>query len=126
MSSKQFVAFSDSFNWARRGGIPSGLLSHVAPHLNFCQKGWQYLAPRLRLGLYALAFLFGGALLFIFTGLCTIVVFADDHCGPRFGYYGCGVADEIESLNDSRGALEKQSDAELDWGGRRGALGQEP
>ena len=43
----------------------------------------------LRSGLYALALLLAGALLFAFAGLCAIVFLADRRCGPAFGYYDC-------------------------------------
>ena len=99
MTGKPFVEFSDSFSWDR---WLSGRQPHVTRPLNFGQKRRHRLALGLRLGLYALTFFLGGALLFIFIGLCAVVVLADDHCGPRFGYYGCEIPEEAGSLNDSR------------------------
>jgi len=80
-------------------GSPHGREPHFARPLNFGPISRQHLALGLRSGLYALAFLLGGALLLIFIGLCTIVGLADYHCDLRFGYYGCGTPGEAGSLN---------------------------
>jgi|SRR5689334_1209326 hypothetical protein len=105
MPGKQSSASSDSFSWYSWFGTPTGRQPHL-PRLNFCQKSRQRLAPGLRSGLYALAFLLSGALLFISVGLCALVVLANNHCGPRFGYVGCEIRGEVRDLNTPRnGAL---------------------
>jgi hypothetical protein len=100
MTGKQLVEFSHSFSWDGCSGAPKdrGRQPNVARPLNSGQKSRQRLAPSLRPTLFALAFSLGGALLFILVGLFTVVVLADDHCGPRFRYYGCGVPGRPEVL----------------------------
>jgi hypothetical protein len=53
----------------------------------------------LRSALYALAFLLGGAFLFIFAGFCAISFLVDSHCGSSFGYDGCEIPRETGGLH---------------------------
>jgi hypothetical protein len=43
----------------------------------------------MRSGLFAVAYILAGALLFVFALLCSIGFVVQGRCGATFGYYGC-------------------------------------
>jgi nitric oxide reductase large subunit len=54
-----------------------------------------FLAPeegmRVRAVLYVVAIAIVGAVIFMGSGVATILSLFNEHCGPAFGWYGCDI-----------------------------------
>ena len=99
MTGKELAQFSDPFRSDRRVNLGSRAQRRPRPAqpLDLTARPRRGLVLSLRSGLYALAYLLAGALIFIFFGLCSIDVLLDEHCGPAFGYFGCAIP--VEGLD---------------------------